>query len=371
MAEAADYYAVLGVPRDADAQAIREAFRRLALQYHPDRNKAPDAEERFKAIAEAYAVLSDPDKRAAYDARGAAGVAGYSPEDLFGGIDFEELFGDLLGGGLGFDIGGASLFDRLFRRTRPGPVRGEDLRVGLSVPLERVVHGGEERVRYRRPIVCPECGGTGGEQGTGRRECPRCGGTGRLVTEQRGEGGVRLQRVAICPRCNGAGTLLERPCPACGGTGRGERVEELTVSVPAGVEEGTSLRIPGHGLPAPTPQGESGDLYVVVTTRPDSRFHRAGADLWREEAVGPPEAVLGTELTVPTLEDPVAVAVPPGTQPDTVLRLRGKGLPRFGGEGRGDLNLRIQVRIPEHPTPEERRLYQRLRELGPDGGEGP
>jgi molecular chaperone DnaJ len=358
-----DYYEVLGVPRDADAKRIKDAFRELALKYHPDRNKSPDAEERFKEIAEAYAVLSDPRKRADYDARGFAGVAGFTPEDLFGGIDFGDIFGDA-GFGLDFGFGGGGLFERLFGRRRAGRAHGQDLQVELTLPLETIARGGEETVRYARPVACPRCHGTGAEPGSAPRTCPTCGGSGRKVLtreERRGEGAVRFQQITVCPECGGRGTIVDKPCRECRGEGRVEKQESLKVSIPPGAEEGMALRIPGHGLPGPEPGGAPGDLYVIVTSAPDARFARNGADLWRTETVSVADAVLGTALKAPTLDGAVEVTVPPGTQPGQILRLRGKGLPVFGARGRGDLNLRIEVRIPERLTAEERALYEKLR----------
>jgi molecular chaperone DnaJ len=361
-----DYYEVLGIARDADVKAIRDAFRRLALKYHPDRNKSPDAEERFKEIAEAYAVLSDPKKRAEYDARGFAGVAGFTPEDLFSGIDFSDIFGDA-GFGLDIGFGAGGLFDRLFGRRSAGPERGQDLRVELVLPLETIARGGEETVRYTRPVVCPRCHGSGAEPGTAPRACPACSGSGRKVEsrgEQRGKSAIRFQQITVCPDCGGRGSLIDKPCRDCRGEGRVEKGESLKVSIPPGAEEGMALRIPAHGLPSPEPKGPSGDLYVIVAGAPDSRFVRSGADLWRTETLAVADAVLGATLKVPTLDGTVEVTVPSGTQPGAVLRLRGKGLPLFGTRGRGDLNLRIEIKIPERLTVEERALYEKLRGMG-------
>jgi molecular chaperone DnaJ len=358
-----DYYDVLGVARDADEKAIKDAFRSLAMKYHPDRNKAPDAEERFKEIAEAYAILSDPKKRAEYDARGFSGVSGFSPEDLFAGIDFGDLFGDM---DFGFDMGGG-LFDRLFRsHHRAGPARGQDLEVHLSVPLQRVYHGGKETVRYRRPVACPRCKGSRAEPGSTARSCKKCGGTGRLVTtrqEQKEQGSIRFQRVTICPDCGGSGTFIEKPCSQCHGAGTVDKQESLEINVPAGAEDGMALRVPQHGLPSTEESGAPGDLYVVVRSAPDPRFERLGADLWRAETIEVADAVLGTRLKAPTLDGDVEVKVPPGTQPDSILRLKGEGLPVFGREHRGDINLRIAVHIPEQPSKRERALYEQLRKL--------
>jgi molecular chaperone DnaJ len=360
LVEQRDYYEVLGVSRDADRKAIKDAFRKLALKYHPDRNKEPGATEKFKEIAEAYAVLYDPKKRAEYDAGGHAGVAGFSAEDLFGGIDFEDIFG-----GLGFDFGGfggGGLFDRLFRR-RAGSLRGANIEVAVTVPLERVLTGGEEPVHLSRPSSCDACHGSGAKAGTEPKFCETCGGSGKQSKSQQ-KGGVSFQQISTCRACGGRGKVIEQPCPDCAGRGQRLRDETLTVKVPPGVEEGMALRVPGHGLPSREEGGAPGDLFVVIRTAPDTRFERRGADLWRDETIEVADAVLGTKLKAPTLDGGVAAKVPAGTQPDTVLRLHGKGLPHFGSAGRGDFFLRIQVRIPEKLSVEEEALYHRLRALG-------
>jgi molecular chaperone DnaJ len=354
---------VLGVPREADAAAIKNAFRALALRYHPDRNKEPGAEERFKEIAEAYAVLSDPKKRGEYDARGFAGVAGFAPEDLFGGIDFEDLLGGL--GGIGWDRGG--LFDRFVRRRRPGPPRGDNLEVALEIPLERVARGGEETVRVRRLDTCEACRGSGAMAGASPRQCGGCQGTGQRASTRR-QANMTVQTITTCPDCRGRGRIIDQPCPACAGRGQAEREESLTVKIPVGIEDGTALRVPGRGLPAPGPGAQPGDLFVVVRTAPDPRFERAGADLWRIDTISVADAVLGTSLETPTLDGNVAVTVPPGTQPDAVLRVRGKGLPGPGTGRRGDLYLRLRVQVPTRVLAEERKLYERLRALAGTGG---
>jgi molecular chaperone DnaJ len=360
VAEPRDYYEVLGVPRNADVKAIKDAFRQLALKYHPDRNKAPDATERFKEIAEAYAVLSDPQKRAEYDARGYAGVAGFSREDLFGGINFEDLLG-----GLGFDFGGPSIFDRLFRR-RTAVRQGDNIEVNLSVPLERVLTGGEETVHFSRPATCQACHGSGAKAGTKPRDCAKCGGSGQLVRSQR-KGNVSLQQITTCPECAGRGSFIETPCPDCAGSGQISRDETLTVRIPVGVEEGMALRVPGHGLPAEKPGVPPGDLYVVVHGADDPRFERHGIDLYRLETVDVVDAVLGSSIDVPTLDGQVSVKVSAGAQPDSILRLRGKGLPQFGGGRRGDLFIRLQIHVPERLTDRQRRLFEQLKALTAKG----
>ena len=352
MAQPRDYYEVLGVARDADEKTIKDAFRQLALKYHPDRNKEPGASDRFKEVAEAYAVVSDPKKRAEYDARGFAGVAGFSPEDLIGGINFEDIFG-----GLGFDFGGP--FDRFFGR-RSAPRRGENIEISVTIPIERVLNGGEQTVHVGRPATCQACHGSGAKAGTTPRRCAKCGGSGQLVRSQR-KGGVSLQQITTCLECGGRGTIIDTPCPECGGTGKVHHDEVLTLRVPVGVEEGTALRLPGRGMPADKPGLPPGDLFVVVRTAADPRFERSGSDLYRAETIDVVDAVLGTSIDVPTLDGPVSVKIPAGTQPDSALRLRGRGLPRFGGGARGDLFIQLQIHVPERLTDHQRHLFEQLK----------
>jgi molecular chaperone DnaJ len=240
-----DYYKILGVPRDADDKTIKDAFRRLALKYHPDRSKEPDAEERFKEIAEAYAVLSDPHKRADYDAGGAAGLAGMSPEDLWATLDLGDIFGDM-----GFGPGGG-LFERLVGQRAPaGPSRGADVEVSLTVPLTRVASGGEESVTIARPGPCTTCGGTGARPGTSPEPCQACGGSGQRGTTSR-RGNIVIQHVTTCTACGGRGTVVHDPCADCAGHGTVTHHDRVTVRIPPGIEDGTALRVPGRGLASP------------------------------------------------------------------------------------------------------------------------
>jgi molecular chaperone DnaJ len=305
-------------------------------------------------------VLSDPKKRAEYDARGHAGVAGYSAEDLFGGIDFQDLFS-----GFGFDFGGG-LFD-LFSQRRRGPAHGDNIEVDVAIPLEKVASGGEEAVRYARYAPCERCHGNGTADGKPPRTCPACHGSGQQVSAQK-KGNMVVRQISTCPVCHGRGKVIDQACPDCGGRGEVEKSESLSVTIPVGVEDGMALRVAGRGMASPVPGGAPGDLYVVVRVRPDPRFQRDGADLWRQETLPVTDAVLGTKLEVETLGGGKAeVNVPASIQPDTVLRLRSKGLPRFGGKGKGDLYLRVKVQIPEKLGREERELYERLRALAGKG----
>lgn len=286
-------------------------------------------------------------------------MEGFSQEDLFGGINFEDIFG-----GLNFDFGGGP-FEGFFHRRRTGPARGASIEVELSIPLERVARGGEEKVRLNRPVACPACHGTGAEGGAAPKACETCKGSGRVTRSSRNaKEHILIQQISVCPACQGRGSIIEHPCPECRGSGEVEREENLTVKIPKGVEEGMALRIPGKGMPSPEAGGAAGDLFVVVRSRRDPRFGRAGADLLRHETIPLTDAVLGATLEVPTLDGSASVTIPPGTQPGAVLRLKGKGLPEFGNGRHGELYLRIEVRVPEQLSREERELYERLRGIG-------
>jgi molecular chaperone DnaJ len=348
---ARDYYEVLGVARDADEKTIKDAFRTLALKYHPDRNKEPGAEERFKEIAEAYAVLSDPEKRRAYDAGTGLGVP---PEDLFRGVDFGDLFGDF------GDLFGGDLFERVFGRRR-GRSRGQDIETVLDIPLARIATGGTETLRYARVATCRACRGTGAKEGTRLHRCTACQGTGQRIRESRREG-VRIRNITACHECGGRGTIIDEACPVCHGEGRVVEEQTVPVEIPIGAEDGMVLRIPDQGMPGE--HGEPpGDLLVVLRTAEDPRFERRGADLLHRRRIEVPDAVLGATITIPSLNGSVELAIPPATQPGAILRVPGGGLPRLGARGRGDLYVEVEVHVPEHPTARERALYEQLREL--------
>ncbi|MHC4932668.1 MAG: DnaJ C-terminal domain-containing protein [Planctomycetota bacterium] len=358
MAERRDYYEVLGVARDADADTIKAAFRELALRYHPDRSQESDSEERFKEIAEAYAVLGNEKKRAQYDAGGFGGVSDIRPEDLFSGADFQDLFG-----GLGFEgLGGGGLFDRLFGGLHRRSTQGAPVEVRVRIPLEMVVSGGEQRVSVGHPRTCSDCSGSGAASGTEPRSCAPCGGTGQRTSTSQ-QGNVRMQTVTTCSSCQGRGRFIDDPCASCGGSGEVSEGESLTVRIPVGAEEGMVLRVPGKGMPPPVAGASPGDLLVVVETLSDPRFTRRGAHLWREEELPLVDAVLGASLRVPTLTGHASVKVPPGSQPDTVMRLRGKGLPELGSERRGDLYVALRLRVPDELSREQRKLWKQLKAL--------
>ena len=353
MTVSGDYYEVLGVPRDADTKTIKNAFRQLARRYHPDTSTEPDAEQRFKEIAEAYGVLSDPAKRAGYDAQGPAGLAGATAEDLWGGIDFADIFGS---GAAAF----GGLFERLFGPPVAGPPRGQDVHLDLVIPLEEVLTGGTREVTIRRPGPCPQCAGSGSGPGSAPRRCPGCGGTGQRAVASR-HGPLMVRQVITCPECGGRGRVIDQPCPACEASGRALREEKVTILIPPGIPEGATLRLAGHGVPSPMPGGPPGDAYASIRTRADPRFVRDGADLWHDLHLQAPDATLGVTAAVPAPGGQVRVRVPPGTQPGSVLRVGGRGLPRYGGHGRGSLNLTVILDIPRRLSARQRQLYEQLR----------
>ena len=352
-----DYYEVLGVARDVDGPALKRAYRKLALKYHPDRNtEDADADTKFKEATQAYSVLSDADKRARYDRGGHAAVEGrgtaFDPNQF---ADFGDLFGafrDIFGVDFG-NVGGGG-------QRRPRPTRGDDLLHEMSLTLEEAATGIERELTVPRLATCPECAGSGAVVGTGRRACADCGGRGQVVVRQ---GFFTLART--CGKCLGQGSVLEKPCKRCSGQGRVETERQLKVRVPAGIDEGQRIRLTGEGE-AGTLGGPPGDLYILVRVEEHATFQREGADLHVVIPVSFPHAALGTTMEVPTLDGPVPCEVKPGTQPGDILRLRGKGLRRLGHAGNGDLLVHVRVRTPKRMSTEQIKLMNELASsLGP------
>ncbi len=346
-----DYYEILGVPRNASNEDLKAAFRRLARQYHPDVNKEPDAEERFKEINEAYAVLSDADRRAAYDRFGHAGVqgAGGMPDFSVNFSDFADIFGDLFG------FGG---FGRTTRRARNAPRRGADLQYRLELTFEEAVFGVEKEIEITRDEVCSTCGGSGAEPGTSPTRCATCNGAGEVRQVRQTILGSMVQ-VSTCPTCNGVGETIATPCHTCQGRVMERRTRKKLVTIPAGVDTGTQIRLAGEGQPGIN-GGPNGNLYLAVEVKPHKFFRRRDNDVLLDLDINVAQAALGAEVEIPTVDGPAKLKIPPGTQPGKVLRLRGKGVPHLRGNGRGDQLVVINVEIPTRLSAEQRQLFEKL-----------
>jgi len=351
-----DYYEVLGVGRESDDQQIKSAYRKLALAYHPDRN--PDnreAEEKFKEAAEAYSVLSDPQKRATYDRYGHQGLqgaaaGGFDPNAF---ADFSDILGDFFGFGFGDLFGGGAT-----RRTRTR--RGEDVRYDLDLDFRDAVFGATVEIQVPRMEPCERCKGKGAEPGTGPTTCPTCHGRGEVLYQQ---GFLSIRRT--CGSCGGAGQMLRNPCTACRGEGYQQAQRKLKVNIPPGVDDGMRLRLSREGQPGAN-GGSAGDLYVVLHVAEHAFFQRQGNDLHCRVPINIAQAALGTEIEIPTLEEPHKLKIPEGTQNGTEIRIPRKGVPDVNGGGRGDLYAHIQVRIPTRLTKDQRRLLEQLAETLPE-----
>jgi molecular chaperone DnaJ len=343
-----DYYEILGVPRSASADDLKSAFRNLARQYHPDVNKSADAEERFKEINEAYAVLSDPEKRTAYDRFGHAGVRGPSgaPDFNVDFSDFADIFGDFFG------------FGRSSRQSRNVPRRGADLQYRLNLTFEESIFGAEKEIEITRDETCTTCNGTGAEPGTSPVRCTTCGGRGEVRQARQTILGSMVQ-VTTCPTCNGTGETISTPCHTCGGHGLVRRTRKKIVTVPAGVDNGNQIRLAGEGQPG-TNGGPNGNLYLVIQVQPHKYFHRREDDILMDLSVNIAQAVLGADVDVPTVDGSEKLKIPAGIQPGKVLRLHNKGVPHLHGSGRGDQLVMVNVEIPRHLTAEQHKLFEQL-----------
>ena len=352
-------YEILGVAKGASADEIKKAYRKLAREYHPDRNPGDaSAEERFKEVQGAYDLLSDPEKRQQYDTFGSAnGSGGFQGGNVnFGDFNVGDLgdLGDLFGGLFG-GRGGRAGGGRTSRAQR-----GSDVEVEINLSFEDSLKGVETKIPVTLETACSECHGSGARPGTAPKICPECNGRGVVAESQ---GFFALSQP--CPRCRGNGTVIEDPCPRCGGSGRERRTKRYTVKIPAGVKDGTRIRLKGKGE-AGFGGGEAGDLYVVTRVQPSKLYERRGDDLVVEVPVTFSEAALGATVEVPTPDGPVSVKVKPGTQDGTLLRVKGKGAPKLKGSGRGDLLARVRVSVPKKLKKRERELLEELQKQSHD-----
>jgi molecular chaperone DnaJ len=367
MAEKRDYYQVLDVLKTASIDEIKKAYRALARKYHPDVTKEDPkvAEERFKEISEAYEVLVDEDKRKMYDQFGHAGVSqqfgpgGFQWSDFTHQGDIRDIFGDLgetgLGGGL-FDM----FFGRGFGGANLGPHQGQSLRYDIEIGLEEAAAGGEREIEIPRSVECDACHGTGAKDGK-VTTCPSCGGRGQTSKVQR-RGNSQYVTVTACPRCGGSGKLAEARCPKCGVRGVLIKHTKINIGIPKGVDSGMKLRFAGAGDASPD-GGPPGDLFVVVHVREHGLFKREGSDLWIEWPLSFSQAAAGAEIEVPIIDGKALLSVPPGTQGSSLLRMKGNGLPRPDGRGKGDQYVRIQIKVPRKLSPEQKTLLKRFDEL--------
>lgn len=357
MANKRDYYEILEIQKNASKDEIKNTYRKLALKYHPDRNKSPGAEEKFKEISEAYAVLSEPNKRTQYDQFGHVGIdSRYTTEDLFRGVDFGNLFESF---GFG-DLFGDSIFSDFFgaRRREGFRTRGQDLEYHLRISLRDAASGREIPVNISHYEVCPTCRGEGTKPGTKKKACTQCRGTGEVRYSQ---GFFSISQP--CPRCHGSGEIIETPCSECRGEGRVRKGRRLNVKIPAGVNTGSVLRLGGEGE-AGTKGGRAGDLYVVIEVEPDPAFKRDGDDIYCDIPITFVQAALGAEVIVPTLEGNVKMKIPSGTQNGKLFRLKGKGIQHLQYGGRGDQYARVNIQVPTNLAKEQRDLlleFARLR----------
>ncbi len=349
-----EFYALLGVTREVTEVELKKAYRKLAMEYHPDRNPAPDAEARFKEITEAYEVLRDPQKRAAYDRFGKAGVGGAGGFD-YHHVDLSEALNIFMR-----DFGGMSGLESLFGGGRPRQDhrRGQDVRVTLRLTLTEVATGVKKSVRLKSLERCTVCDGSGAKAGTKPTTCTTCGGSGEVRRAARSMFG-QFVSVSPCPTCAGEGTVIANPCEACRGEGRVRGDRTVSVDIPPGVASNNYLTLRGQGAVGPR-NGPSGDLLVMLDIKEDERFERQGDDLYHDFLLSFSQAALGGTFTVPTPYGEEEVKIPAGTQTETLLRLRGRGLPVLGQSGKGDLLIRVHVWTPERLTSEQERLFKEL-----------
>ena len=350
-----DYYEVLGVEKSSSVDEIKSQYRKLALKFHPDRNKSPDAQEHFKEISEAYAVLSDSSKRDLYDKHGHEGVDGrYSTEDIFRGAggNFNDIFNDLFGGqGRRGGGGFGSIFENLFGGGGFGRSRGNDLLHECYITLEDVLHGKQIELDLKKLVDCPDCNGTGCKPGSSKSTCKDCGGYGQ-VRVRRNMGGMILESAQSCGKCQGSGEIFDDPCKKCQ-RGKVKGTKHLSFNLPSGIDNGDYV-IQGEG--ESIPDGDNGDLIVRVRVEPHKLYRRDGVDLYCDARISMIDATLGTEINVKTLEDTEKLKIESGTQPNTILKIKSQGLPSQNSNRRGDLFVHIVVEIPKKLSKQQKSL---------------
>ncbi len=352
-----DYYEILGVSKNASTEEIKSAFRKLARQYHPDVCKEAGATEKFKEINEAYQVLSDERKRAQYDTYGHAAFDRNSVD--FSEINLEDLFDGFPGFG-GFQ----DIFETFFgggtsSKRKAGPQRGSDLRYDITISLEEAFSGIEKEIEIKHLKSCLKCNGTGIEPGSKVIKCPTCGGTGNIRQSQRTIFG-NFVNVATCPNCQGLGEKAESPCSSCKGTGRNIGTSKIKVNIPAGIDNGHRLKIQGAG-DAGIKGGQNGDLYIFISIKPHDKYKRQGDNLFTIEKIDFVSAILGDEITIMVFDEKTTLKIPPGTQPNTVIKIKGKGMPRLNYGGRGDLFVEVQVQIPTRLSKNQVELLKKIK----------
>lgn len=361
MADKRDYYEVLGLQKGASESEIKSAFRKAAMKYHPDKNPGDkEAEEKFKEVNEAYSVLSDPEKKDKYDRFGFAGVdpnAGFGGGSGFGGFEggfggFEDIF-NMFGGGFGGFGGGG-------RASRTGPRRGADIQKRMNISFEEAVFGCKKEIRLTKDFKCQTCGGSGAKPGTSKKSCPKCGGSGQIRVTQRTPLGS-FQSVSPCPDCGGSGQIIEEPCPDCGGKGKVRRTESINITIPAGAYTDYVVQVTGQGQPGSN-GGPDGDLYIVLNVGEHKLFVRRNDDIWLKVPITFSQAALGDTVTIPGLEEKLALKVPAGTQPGDVLRMKGKGIKNVRSGVPGNLYAEIELEVPKKLTKEQEELIRKLGE---------
>jgi len=364
MAEKRDYYEVLGISKSASDDDIKKAYRKLAKQYHPDVNKAADAEAKFKEINEAYEVLSDSQKRATYDQFGHAGMDGAGGfggfSSGFGGMNMDDLgdiFSSFMGGSGfgGFNFGGGS------SRQRSGPMKGENRYMSMDIEFLDAVHGIEKTISISVDKKCAHCNGSGAASASDIETCPTCHGTGRVTRQTRTAFGI-MQSQGVCPDCNGTGKHIKKICPHCNGEGYNRVKEQVQVSIPAGINSGQQVRVSGYGERGLN-GGPNGDLYIEIRVKPHKHFVRDGNDIYVKVPVSAVDATLGTKIDVPTCNGDVTLTIPPGSQPNQQLRLKGYGVKDLRSSNVGDQYVEIEVTIPKKLSKEEKELYEKLAKI--------